>query len=57
LTSGTGLQNLMVRYAFLTEQVVEILNDKKVVGMFNPLWKMVAAKYTRINYQAKISPT
>lgn len=40
LRSGTGLQNLTARYAFLTERAVEILNDKRVFRVKLPLLKI-----------------
>lgn len=40
LTSGTGLQNLTARYAFLTEKPVVISNDENIFRVELPLLKL-----------------
>jgi len=39
-TSGTGLQNLMARYEFLTEQPIEIFRDENFFSVKIPLLKL-----------------
>jgi hypothetical protein len=39
-TSGTGLENLKARYAFLTEQPIEIRSDAQVFSVKIPLLKL-----------------
>ena len=39
-TSGTGLQNLAARYAFLTERPVDIQDDKNVFSVKLPLLEL-----------------
>jgi LytS/YehU family sensor histidine kinase len=39
-TSGTGLQNLTARYAFLTEQKVEVRSEEKIFKVSLPLLRL-----------------